>query len=101
MSLIFKPKINFSFEASKLSNVKVKTVHRELNPWSTKELKQLVELKALGLSYATIAPILKRSVNNCGTTMSTRKLVPVYKKRRMEMIEEVMGDDYITERKNG
>jgi len=98
MSLIFKPKINFSFGAGKLSNVKVKTVHRELNPWSTKELKQLVELKALGLTYAAIAPILNRSANNCGVTISSRKLGQAYKQRRIEMIREVMGDDYDAKR---
>ena len=98
MSLLFKPKINFSFGSGTLSNVKVKTVHRELNPWSSKELKQLVELKALGLTYATIAPILGRSANNCGVTISEKKLIPKYKKRRLEMIREVMGDDYDAKR---
>jgi len=93
MSLLFKPKINFSFGSGTLSNVKVKTVHRELNPWSSKELKQLVELKALGLTYATMAPILKRSANSCGVTISEKKLISKYKQRRIELIEAVMRDD--------
>ena len=92
MSLIFKPKIKFSFGAGKLSSVKTKNVPRELNPWTNKELNKLVELKALGLTYTAIGPILNRSPNSCGVAISDKNLISKYKKRRLELITEVMRD---------
>jgi len=108
MSLIFKPKIADSFKsdapvvskvkkafhfASGKSAPKVKTVHRELVHWTTKELNRLVALKALGLTYAAIAPIIGRSANSCGTAISSNNLHSKYKKRREELINEVLRDD--------
>ena len=108
MSLIFKPKIADSFKsdtpvvdtvkkafhfASGKSAPRVKTVHRELVHWTTKELNRLVALKALGLTYAAIAPIIGRSANSCGTAMSSNKLHSKYKERRESLINEILRDD--------
>jgi len=91
MSIIFKPKIKFSFGSGKLAKP-VKTVSREKWHWTTKELKKLTELKALGLSYVDIAKLIGRSANSCGTAMHTNNLKKVYKLRREKLIEEIMND---------
>ena len=110
MSLIFKPKIAKDFRASnpvvkevtdafhfasgKLAP-KVKTVPREstLKHWTTKELKQLVELKAMGVTYEQMSKLMDgRSANSCGGSISSNGLTKVYKKRRQEMIEAIMND---------
>ena len=108
MSLMFKPKISGDFRTSnptvkKVTDVfhfasgklapKVKTVPRELVHWTTKELKQLVELKAMGVTYQQISKLMTgRSANSCGGSISSNGLTKVYKKRRQEMIEEIMND---------
>ena len=93
MSLLFKPKIKLNLKSDKSYKIESKNAVPRTKPWSTKELKQLINLKAIGLTYSVIGKILDRPAASCGVAVSTKNLGSKYKKRRMEMIKEIMSDD--------
>jgi hypothetical protein len=114
MSLLFKPKIADSFEhikpvvlatiapklveaepevvkskgkpRKKLNPKRVKLVRR---PWTTVELKNLIEVKARKVSDKECARIFGRTAKSCRMAIWGRKLMPAIRARRLEMITEV------------
>ena len=95
MSIVFIPKIAFSFDTLKPTIVTAKpkseAALREYNSWTDKDLTLLVNLKAIGMSYRHIGKKLHRSQDSCSLAMSRNELKWVYKDIRRQLVEEVMG----------
>jgi hypothetical protein len=91
MSLIFKPKINFSF-GSKSIGKKNKTVSREKWHWSTKELKRVVNLRAMGISYKDCAELVGRSQSSIIAAVDSNNLYGAIAKQKESLIIEVMKE---------
>jgi hypothetical protein len=110
MNLLFKPKIADSFEHIKpvvLSTVAPKLVEAEpevaksqgkprkkLNPnrvklvrrpWTTVEIKKLIELRANKTCDKTCAKILNRTAKSCRMAIWGKGLLPAINARRLEL----------------
>ena len=113
MSLLFKPNIADSFEHIKpvvLATVEPKLVEVEpevaksqgkprksLNPnrvklvrrpWTTVEIKKLIELRANKTCDNTCAKILNRTPKSCRMAIWGKGLLPEIKARRLEIIKD-------------
>jgi len=112
MSIVFVPKIAYSFAAlkparhehvvehvldDKIVTPRVITVKpiseaalREYNSWSVKELTIMVNLRAIGMSYRSIARHIHRSQDACAIAFNRNDLKDIYKGIRAKLIEEVL-----------
>jgi len=88
MSIVFVPKIAYSFESLKPTVIAVNPKSDTF--WTERELTLLVNLKAIGMSYKNIGKKLNRSQDSCSLTMIRNDLKGVYKDIRKQMINEVM-----------
>lgn len=101
MSLIFTPKITYSFDALKYDSgikakhSKVSVEVREYNNWSAKDLTMMVNLKAIGMSYRDIGRHLHRSQDSCSLTLSRNELGVCYKGIRNKLINEILCKDCV------
>jgi hypothetical protein len=91
MSIVFKPKINFSFGSSKAGPV-TKNVPREKWHWSTKELKRVVSLRAIGVSYKDCAKLIDRSQGAIVAAVDTNNLYSAIAKEKEGLIITIMKD---------
>jgi hypothetical protein len=95
MSLIFKPKIAFSFDALRTNSVTRKPTSpkalRQYNSWTDKDLTLLVNLKAVGMPYRNIARVLHKSQDSCSIAMSRNELQSAYKDIQAKLVAEIMG----------
>jgi len=96
MSIIFIPKIAASYSGLiKPIVIPVKPLSpnatHEYNSWSAKELSQLVNLRAIGLSYKKIGKLIHRSGSSCANTLSRNALRDKYKEIQDRMVKEVMS----------
>ena len=97
MSIVFVPKIAYSFEAIKSVNPTIivvqplsETALREYNSWSVKELTIMVNLRAIGLSYRSIARHIHRSHDACALAFHRNDLTEIYQGIRAELVAEVL-----------
>jgi hypothetical protein len=91
MSLVFKPKIPKDFSA--LLPVKVvEPIDRKYKPrvWTDAEKDQLVELRAIGVSYYDCATMLRRGNSNVGDIISLHKLQDAISNLRQAHIDRIM-----------
>ena len=91
MSLVFKPKIPKDFSA--LLPVKVvEPIDRKYKPrvWTDAEKDQLVELRAMGVSYYDCATMLRRGNSNVGDIISLHKLQDAISNLRQAHIDRIM-----------
>jgi len=98
MSIVFTPKISFSFGSGKMEKRNVAPKGPSPVYWSTTELNNLVELRAIGLSYKDCAKLLGRSQTACISACDGNSLHSAIGKRRQKLINEVLNDD--TKRKD-
>jgi len=95
MSIVFIPKIAFSFDALKPAEVRGKPTSpkalRQYNSWTDKDLTLLVNLKAVGMSYRNIAKVLHKSQDSCSVAMSRNELQSAYKDIQAKLVAEIMG----------
>ena len=95
MSIVFIPKIAFSFDLLKPTNVtgkpKSPKALRQYNSWTDKDLTLLVNLKSVGMSYRNIAKILHKSQDSCSVAMSRNELQSAYKDIQAKLVAEIMG----------
>ena len=107
MSLLFKPKIADTFEhikpvvlatvAPKLAEAKPEAVKLVLagdgriqSAWSSNELKFLVEMKALKLTYKACGVHLNRSANSCAGAVHTHNLYSAILDKQKELIDTLV-----------
>ena len=90
MSLIFKPRISFSFGSGRSSIVKNKPVHREELIWSKADLQKLVLLRAMRCTYRECGEHFSRSLDACSSIVQKKDLEPGIKKKRKEILAEVL-----------
>ena len=88
MSIVFVPKIAFSYAALKPTVVTAKP--KSESTWTDKDLTLLVNLKAIGMSYRDIGKKLNRSQDSCSLTMSRKDLKWVYKDIRRQLVEGLL-----------
>jgi hypothetical protein len=95
MSIVFVPKIAFSFDALRTTDVTRKPTSpkalRQYNSWTDRDLTLLVNLKAIGMSYRNIAKTLHKSQDSCSVAMSRNELQSTYKDIQAKMVTEIMG----------
>ena len=89
MSIVFKPKIKFSFGSSRQGPV-VKNVPREQWHWSTKELKRVVSLRAIGVTYKECAKLIGRSQGAIISAVDTNNLYGAIAREKKGLIITVM-----------
>ena len=92
MSIVFKPKIKFNFGSGKMQP-KTKTVRREIKYWTTIELGNLVELRAIGLSYKDCGKLMGRSQSACVSACDFNDLHSSIRRSRQKLIDEVLDND--------
>ena len=90
MSIVFKPKIAFSFGSGRVEAVRPKAP-KVLKHWSNLELGKLADLCALGLSYSDCSNLLKRSKSSCQSAVDDRSLYIRIMKKREKMIDEIVN----------
>ena len=90
MSIVFKPKIKFSFGSSRQGPV-VKNVPREQWHWSTKELKRVVSLRAIGVTYKDCAKLIGRSQGAIISAVDTNNLYSAIAKEKEGLVITIMG----------
>jgi len=97
VSIVFVPKIAYSFNAVKPTNVPIIMVKplseaalREYNSWSVKELTIMVSLRAIGMSYRNIARHIHRSHDACALAFHRNDLKEIYQGIRAELVAEVL-----------
>ena len=91
MSIVFKPKIPYGFREV-VAKPKVTDAQREYNSWSTKELRQLVELRAIGVSYLKCSELLHRGKAGCAVVMSREGHGALAKARQNVLIQAIMSE---------
>jgi len=89
MSLIFKPRISFSFGSGRSSTVKNKTVHREEVVWSDADIEKLVVLRAMRCTYRECGTSFSRSAPACSNVVQTKDLYRAINKKRAEIMANV------------
>lgn len=116
MSLVFKPKIpkNFSVPPTmtqhstfderreyekdpKKGNIFKEYAYRDLKKrtqreWTDTEVDALINLRAINISYANCAKILKRSPASCVQVLDTKDGHGLIKTLRKELIDKVIED---------
>lgn len=90
MSIVFKPKLTFNFSSGKMQP-KTKTVRRETVYWKTTELNNLVELRAIGLSYKDCAKLLGRSQSSCVAAADANDLHTRISKKKKKLIDQALA----------
>ena len=90
MSIVFKPKLTFNFSSGKMQP-KTKTVRRETVYWKTTELNNLVELRAIGLSYKDCAKLLGRSQSSCVAAADANDLHTRISKKKKQLIDQALA----------
>jgi hypothetical protein len=102
MSLLFKPKIADTFEhikpvidtpkhiklvaKTKASKIVFAGDGRIQSAWSSNELKFLIEMKALKLTYKACGKHLNRSANSCAGAVHTHNLYSAILDKQEELI---------------
>jgi hypothetical protein len=100
MSIVFKPKLTFNFASGKLQP-KTKTVSRPTIYWKTTELNNLVELRAIGLSYKDCAKLLGRSQSSCVAAADGNDLHSKIAKKKKQLIDQALNNDFETKTSAG
>jgi len=67
---------------------------REYNTWSAKDLRTMVNLKAIGVSYRQIGLLLHRSHDACAVALSHNELRSAYKTVKANLINEVLSAEH-------
>ena len=90
-SLVFVPKIKDSYRPCELNLDKNPTFI--YNPWSAKDLKRLVRLRAMNVSHIKIGSMLKRSASSCGYVVHGYKLGIEINQLKKKLINDIMESD--------
>ena len=90
MSLIFKPRISFSFGSGRQSIVKNKPAAREEIIWSEDDLQKLVVLRALRCTYKECRDHFSRPIHLCSEAVHVNGLEPRIKDKRKEILAELL-----------
>mgnify|MGYP003997495877 FL=1 len=91
MSIVFVPKIPYGFREV-VAKPKVTDAQREYNSWSTKELRQLVELRAIGVSYKKCGELLHRGKGGCAVVMCKYGHSKLARARQEVLIQAIMDE---------
>jgi hypothetical protein len=88
MSIVFTPKIPYGFKevVAKPPTLRV----RDYNSWSTKELRQLLELRAIGTSYRECGKLLARGRDACAGVMRYTGYINLVKARHSVLSQGIM-----------
>lgn len=88
MSIVFKPKIPKAFSPQ----VQVKPKVKRPTPviWSDSDIVQLINLRAMGVSFKDCGPLLDRSMTACVAAVDSNNLYRAISARRQVLIKEIL-----------
>jgi hypothetical protein len=89
MSIVFKPRISFSFGSGRSSIVKNKPVRREELEWSETDTEKMVVLRAFRCTYRECGKHFNRSAESCSSLVQKRGLGPAIIAKRDELLIKV------------
>ena len=89
MSLVFKPKIPFSFSMKPQENKEQKE-KRIRNTWTEEEIDVLINLRALGVTFRDVGFALGRRSQTAAAKVHGAMLYGEIRDRRKKLIDDVL-----------
>lgn len=93
MSIIFVPKIKDSYENVPARSVLAKKPRTNYNSISERDLKRIVCLRAMNVSYNNIAKLIHRSANTCAWHVHDKMLFIEINQLQQKLINDIMEED--------
>ena len=91
--LIFKPKLPAEFKGCETLIKNKHLLKTPANMWTTKSLNQLMDLRALGISYKNISKLLGRSQSGVAAAVDANNLYSKIDQKRDRLIGKVLNLD--------
>ena len=88
MSIVFKPVIPKAFSPQVKANAKVKRPTPVI--WSDPDMVQLINLRAMGVSFKDCGPLLNRTMSACVAAVDSNNLYRAISTRRQVLIKEII-----------
>ena len=88
IGIVFTPVIPKTFSPEVKVEPKVKRVVAAL--WSESDLMQLINLRAIGVSFKSCAPLLKRTMAACVAAVDSNNLYGAISTRRNVLVKEIL-----------
>ena len=88
MSIVFKPKIPKEFSPQ----VQVKPKVKRPTPviWSDSDIVQLINLRAIGVSFKDCGPLLNRTMSACVAAVDSNNLYQAIRTRREVLMKDIL-----------
>ena len=93
MSIIFVPKIKDSYANVPARSVLAKEPKTNYNSISERDLKRIVCLRAMNVSYNNIAKLIHRSANTCAWHVHDKMLFIEINQLQQKLINDIMEED--------
>jgi hypothetical protein len=93
MSIIFVPKIKDSYANVPARSVLAKKPKTNYNSISERDLKRIVCLRAMNVSYNNIAKLIHRSANTCAWHVHDKMLFIEINQLQQKLINDIMEED--------
>jgi hypothetical protein len=93
MSIIFVPKIKDSYANVPARSVLAKKPKTNYNSISERDLKRIVCLRAMNVSYNNIAKLIHRSANTCAWHVHDKMLFIEINQIQQKLINDIMEED--------
>ena len=93
MSIIFVPKIKDSYANVPARSVLAKKPKTNYNSISERDLKRIVCLRAMNVSYNNIAKLIHRSANTCAWHVHDKMLFVEINQIQQKLINDIMEEE--------
>mgnify|MGYP003634639518 FL=1 len=93
MSIIFVPKIKDSYANVPARSVLAKKPKTNYNSISERDLKRIVCLRAMNVSYNNIAKLIHRSANTCAWHVHDKMLFIEINQLQQKLINDIMEEE--------
>ena len=93
MSIIFVPKIKDSYANVPARSVLAKKPKTNYNSISERDLKRIVCLRAMNVSYNNIAKLIHRSANTCAWHVHDKMLFIEINQIQQKLINDIMEEE--------
>jgi len=93
MSIVFVPKIKDSYANVPARSVLAKKPKTNYNSISERDLKRIVCLRAMNVSYNNIAKLIHRSANTCAWHVHAKMLFIEINQIQQKLINDIMEEE--------
>ena len=93
MSIVFVPKIKDSYANVPARSVLAKKPKTNYNSISERDLKRIVCLRAMNVSYNNIAKLIHRSANTCAWHVHDKMLFIEINQLQQKLINDIMEEE--------